>query len=95
MSSRLTFLSTGAPALVCKALSRYEIDETKCPGCMLCLKACPTDAIIGERKKPHRIDQSKCIQCGNCMEVCPPKVSAVHKVPALPALEAPRPRAHV
>lgn len=83
------------PALVCKALSRYEIDESKCPGCMICLKACPTDAIIGGRKTPHRIDQDRCIQCGNCMQVCPPKISAVRKVPSLPSRQDPRPRAHL
>jgi F420-non-reducing hydrogenase iron-sulfur subunit len=47
---------------------------------MLCLKACPVDAIIGGRRQVHEIDQTKCIKCGSCMEACPPKFSAVECV---------------
>jgi len=48
----------------------YEIDADPCTGCGLCLKACPTKAITGEKKEPHIIDQSTCIQCGACYDVC-------------------------
>ena len=41
-----------------------------CTGCTACVKACPTDAITGERKKLHVIDQDKCIKCGTCFDVC-------------------------
>lgn len=58
------------PAGVCKSLITYTIDADACTGCMRCLKPCPTDAISGERKKPHVIDQDKCIQCGTCMDAC-------------------------
>jgi len=33
------------PAKVCKALIEYAIDETKCTGCLLCLRNCPVEAI--------------------------------------------------
>ncbi len=58
------------PARVCRDLITYTIDEEKCTGCMGCLKKCPQQAILGERKKPHLILQEKCIKCGICLEVC-------------------------
>ncbi|KPU46331.1 NADP-reducing hydrogenase subunit HndC [Oxobacter pfennigii] len=58
------------PAKSCKALLTYSILDTKCVGCTLCARKCPTSAISGETKKPHSIDQSKCIKCGNCFSVC-------------------------
>ncbi|MFO7929503.1 MAG: NADH-ubiquinone oxidoreductase-F iron-sulfur binding region domain-containing protein [Candidatus Humimicrobiaceae bacterium] len=67
------------PALVCKPLIRYEIDERRCSGCGICAESCPADAIVGETKKPHRIDQDLCTTCGTCIEVCPEKFSAISK----------------
>ena len=54
----------------CPALITYEIITEKCPGCGLCVKYCPTEAISGEKKKPYIIDQEKCIRCGLCMNTC-------------------------
>ena len=67
-------------ALVCRSLIFYRIKEYRCKACMLCLKACPVDAIIGAKWQVHEIDQSKCIKCGTCMEVCPSKFNAVECV---------------
>ena len=58
------------PAKKCQALITYEIIPEKCPGCGLCAKYCPTEAISGEKKKPYVIDNEKCIRCGLCMNVC-------------------------
>lgn len=68
------------PALVCKALLQYNIDAEKCIGCQRCIKACPVDAISGEKKEPHEIDQEKCTRCGACFDACPKKVGAVQCV---------------
>ncbi len=68
------------PAKACKALIRYEISAEKCKACGLCLKACPVEAITGEKKVPHVIDQGKCIKCGICLETCPDKFDAVECV---------------
>jgi len=67
-------------ALVCRDLVSYRIKDYRCKACMLCLKACPVEAIIGAKWQVHEIDQSKCIKCGSCKEVCPPKFNAVECV---------------
>ncbi len=67
------------PALVCKPLIRYEIDERRCSGCGICAESCPADAITGETKKPHHINQDLCTSCGTCIEMCPEKFSAISK----------------
>ena len=69
------------PSLVCRELISYKIDVEKCTGCTLCVKACPTDAIFGEKKEAHTIDQEKCIMCGMCFEKCPPKFNAIDCLP--------------
>ena len=58
------------PAGVCKELIQYGIAGDKCKGCGRCIKACPQDAIVGERKEVHTLDRSTCIKCGACYETC-------------------------
>lgn len=58
------------PAGVCKELLTYTIDADKCKGCTLCVKKCPTGAIMGAPKSPHYIIPDKCIACGTCLDVC-------------------------
>nr|WP_236589800.1 electron transport complex subunit RsxB [Ramlibacter aurantiacus] len=47
------------------------IDEDWCIGCTLCLKACPTDAIIGGNKHMHTVIEPWCTGCELCVPVCP------------------------
>ncbi len=47
------------------------IDEAWCIGCTLCIKACPTDAIVGSHKKMHTIIEPYCTGCELCIPVCP------------------------
>ena len=55
---------------VCTELRTFKIDVDKCTGCTVCVRKCPTDAILGSRKKPHFIIEDKCIGCGSCEEAC-------------------------
>lgn len=47
------------------------IDESWCIGCTLCIKACPTDAIMGSNKLMHTIIEDYCTGCELCLPVCP------------------------
>jgi electron transport complex protein RnfB len=47
------------------------IDENWCIGCTLCIKACPTDAIIGSNQLMHTVIEAYCTGCELCIPVCP------------------------
>ncbi len=72
------------PSLSCKELIVYWIDPEKCKACLICLRDCPDDAILGAKKTIHVIDQDKCTNCGTCFEVCPSRFDAVVKISGEP-----------
>ncbi len=47
------------------------IDESRCIGCMLCVKACPVDAIVGAAKRMHTVLTESCTGCELCLPPCP------------------------
>lgn len=47
------------------------IDESVCIGCVMCIKACPTDAIVGAAKQMHTVIEQDCTGCELCIEPCP------------------------
>jgi len=55
----------------CVAMLNYTIQAKPCKRCGLCVKACPVNAISGDRNIGYTIDQSKCVKCGACFEACP------------------------
>lgn len=68
------------------------IDETVCIGCAKCLPVCPTDAIVGARRRLHTVIAADCTGCELCIAPCP--VDCIAMVPTaaaplpLPALRA-------
>lgn len=69
---------TGRPALPLSPEHGVEaprslalIDEAWCIGCTLCIKACPTDAIVGANKLMHTVIAPHCTGCELCIPVCP------------------------
>ena len=69
---------TGRPALPLNPANGIEgprtvavIDENWCIGCTLCLKVCPTDAILGGNKRMHTVIETYCTGCELCVPVCP------------------------
>jgi len=55
---------------ICKPLFIYQIDAESCNGCTACARACPVDAIKGEKKEPHEVIQELCTRCGSCIDKC-------------------------
>jgi len=47
------------------------IDETLCIGCVKCIMACPTDAILGAAKLMHTVLAVECTGCELCIAPCP------------------------
>ncbi len=66
---------------ICSDLCSFHIIEDKCKGCGLCMRGCPSNAIVGEKKKPHRIIQEQCVQCRSCYDAC--KFGAIEVKPTL------------
>lgn len=51
-----------------------EIDAPNCILCSLCVKKCPTHALVVKREeRTWEIDRGKCILCSRCVEACPKK----------------------
>jgi electron transport complex protein RnfB len=69
---------TGLPAVDLNPANGHEgprsvafIEEQWCIGCTLCIKACPTDAILGANKRMHTVIEAYCTGCELCLPVCP------------------------
>jgi Fe-S-cluster-containing hydrogenase component 2 len=73
------FTSAEVDALFREVVS-YHIAPDQCQACMICLKKCPVEAIVGAKNQIHVIDQEKCIRCGTCFEACPSRFGAVQKI---------------
>ncbi len=64
-----------------------QIDEDICIGCVMCIKACPVDAISGAAKHIHTVISDECTGCELCIPPCP--VDCISLKPAESAQAAP------
>ena len=59
---------------------KLSFDVSKCIGCKLCMKDCPSNAIainkVGEKQFEAVIDLGRCIYCAQCVDSCPKKALA-------------------
>jgi NADH:ubiquinone oxidoreductase subunit F (NADH-binding)/(2Fe-2S) ferredoxin len=65
---------------VCRDLVTFWIDEKLCKACGACLRACPSKAVVGEKKVPHKIIQELCVHCRTCYDTC--KFKSIKILPA-------------
>lgn len=72
-----SFYTADEIARLFNEIPTYHIDSEKCQACMICLRKCPVQAILGGKNQVHVIDQDKCIKCGTCFDACPSRFSAV------------------
>ena len=77
-------LERKCPARVCKNLIQYHIDQEKCVGCGICMKACPAECIYEteytapkHKNASLQINQKDCVKCGSCLSSC--RFNAVEK----------------
>lgn len=57
------------------------IDETTCIGCVLCIQACPVDAIIGAQGLMHTVVAELCTGCELCIPPCPVDCITLERAP--------------
>ena len=53
---------------------KLAFDASKCVGCKLCMRDCPSGAIeivkVGDKQFKAVVHLDKCIYCGQCVESC-------------------------
>jgi formate hydrogenlyase subunit 6/NADH:ubiquinone oxidoreductase subunit I len=49
-----------------------EIDQAKCTGCGLCVRACParTLDLVDKKARTRKAPENECAFCGDCAAIC-------------------------
>lgn len=74
-----------------KFRGKLVFDPSKCIGCQICVRDCPSNAIrikkLADGKFEAEIDLDKCIYCAQCVDSCPKKALEATKDVELAQLE--------
>lgn len=71
-------------------MSRIEVFEERCKGCLLCTTVCPVEIIVqSDRFNQHGYkvaevrtgDEEKCTGCTSCALICPDLAIKVYRTP--------------
>ncbi len=71
-------------------MSRIEVNEERCKGCLLCTTVCPVEIIKESdrfNQNGYKVvevvekDQEKCTGCTSCALICPDLAIKVYKTP--------------
>ena len=68
-----------------KAPGVAVINEADCIGCILCIEACPVDAIVGAAQFTHTVIRSECTGCELCLPPCPVDCISIETLGLSPA----------
>lgn len=67
-------------------MSRIEIRDDRCKGCLLCTTVCPQEIIVQSdrfNKQGYKVvevtDMEECIGCSSCAKMCPDFCITVYK----------------
>ena len=67
-------------------MSRIEIREDRCKGCLLCTTVCPEEIIVQSdrfNQQGYKVvevtDMEQCIGCASCAKMCPDFCITVYK----------------
>ncbi len=66
---------------------QITINEERCKGCGLCVRACPQKIMALSKTKLNSkgyhpaevVDQEKCVGCASCARTCPDAVIAIER----------------
>ena len=71
-------------------MSRIEVQEDRCKGCLLCTTVCPVNIIVQSDRinlsgykvaEVTEADKDKCTGCASCAMICPDVAITVYKTP--------------
>lgn len=71
-------------------MSRIEVNEERCKGCLLCTTVCPVEIIVQSdrfNKFGYKVaevreeDREKCTGCTSCALICPDLAIKVYRTP--------------